>query len=44
MTKKDKLKKLGAAKLADALMGLAKHNEAVSDYTNTLIAPKKSLS
>ena len=44
MTKKDKLKKLGAAKLADALMELAKRNEAVSDYIDTLIAPKKSLS
>ena len=43
MNKNDKLKKLGAAKLADALMELGKRNEAVSDYIDTLIAPKKSL-
>ena len=43
MNKNDKLKKLGAVKLADALMELGKRNEAVSDYIDTLIAPKKSL-
>lgn len=44
MNKNDKLKKLGVARLADALMELGKRNEAVSDYIDTLIAPKKSLS
>ena len=43
MNKKDKLKKLGAAKLADALMELAQRSEKVDDYIDTLIAPKKSL-
>lgn len=44
MNKKDKLKKLGTAKLADAFMELAQRNEKVDDYIDTLIAPKKSLS
>lgn len=43
MTKKDKLKKLGAAKLADALMELASRNEKVGDYIDTLIVPEDSL-
>ncbi len=44
MNKKDKLKKLGTAKLAESLMELAQRNEKVDDYIDTLIAPKKSLS
>lgn len=43
MNKKDKLKKLGTAKLADALMELAQRNEKVGDYIDTLIAPEDSL-
>lgn len=43
MNKNDKLKKLGAAKLADSLMELAQRNEKVGDYIDTLIAPEDSL-
>lgn len=35
--------KLGTGKLSDALLELSMHNEGVSDYIDTLLAPKENL-